>query len=59
MGVVGSFGEEKRVLELIEKEFASLVKDKRSCPGKINLFGIIKRTSELNWLAVKWNKLRW
>ena len=27
-------GEEKRVLELIEKEFASLVKDKRELPGK-------------------------
>ncbi len=34
VGVVGSFGDENRVIELIKKEFVKLVEDKRKLPMK-------------------------
>lgn len=34
VGVVGGYGDEKRVLELIKKEFANLIDDKRELPKK-------------------------
>lgn len=34
VGVVGGYGDEKRVLELIKKEFSNLIDDKRELPEK-------------------------